>query len=358
MPIDDYERLIDALDRLPNGFPRTPSRVELRLLAKMYSPEEAWLAGQLTGEMEPVDAIAARVGLPEKEASTRLKEMARHGLVWFDRQDRSMRYRLAPFVVGSYEAQAERMDHELAHLVEAYFDDGGTAGIMGPEPALHRVIPAQAAVKSEWVLPYDDVRAILLNSKTFHVRDCICRIQQDHLGRKCSFPVTMCLSFSALGRPPAPGDISREEALAVLDRAEEVGLVHTVSNVAEGIGYVCNCCGCCCGVLRGITDQGIEHSVAYANYYAVIDPETCLGCGACIERCQVQAISEDGGVSVVDRVHCIGCGLCVTGCPSSAASLLPKPASEIVHPPTNFAAWEHERLLNRHLIVEKDAPAQ
>ena len=45
-----------------------------------------------------------------------------------------MRYRLAPFVVGSYEAQAERMDHELAHLVEAYFDDGGTAGIMGPDP--------------------------------------------------------------------------------------------------------------------------------------------------------------------------------------------------------------------------------
>ena len=71
VPIDDIERLIDALDRLPNGFPRTPSRVELRLLAKMYSPEEAWLAGQLSGEMEPVDAIAARVGLPEKEAGTR-----------------------------------------------------------------------------------------------------------------------------------------------------------------------------------------------------------------------------------------------------------------------------------------------
>ncbi len=355
MSPDDYERLVDALNRLPNGFPRTPSRVELRLLAKIFSPEEAWLGSQLRGAMEPVDAIAARVGLSESEAGARLKEMARRGLVWFDRQDRRLRYRLAPFVVGSYEAQLERMDHELAHLVEAYFDDGGSAGIMGADPALHRVVPAQAAVKSEWVLPYDDVRAILLNAKTFHVRDCICRVQQHHLGRQCSFPVAVCLSFSVLERPAAPGDLSRDEALALLDRVEEVGLVHTVSNVGAGLGYVCNCCGCCCGILRGITALGIEHSVAHANYYAVIDPDRCVGCGACITRCQVAAISDEEGRSKVDRARCIGCGLCVTGCPSGAATLLPKPAGEVVHPPIDFAAWEHERLLNRGLLAPQDA---
>ena len=358
MPIDDYERLIDALDRLPNGFPRTPSRVELRLLAKMYSPEEAWLAGQLTGEMEPVDAIAARVGLPEKEASTRLKEMARRGLVWFDRQDRKMRYRLAPFVVGSYEAQAERMDHELAHLVEAYFDDGGTAGIMGPEPALHRVHPGPgrgevrvgAALRRR---PRHPAQLQDVSRPRLHLPDTAGSHRP-----QVQFPGDHVPLLFGARTPARARRHLQEDALAVLDRAEEVGLVHTVSNVAEGIGYVCNCCGCCCGVLRGITDQGIEHSVAYANYYAVIDPDTCLGCGACVERCQVQAISEDGGVSVVDRVHCIGCGLCVTGCPSGAASLLPKPAGEIVQPPINFAAWEHERLVNRHLIDEKDASAQ
>ena len=72
---------------------------------------------------------------------------------------------------------------------------------------------------------------------------------------------------------------------------EQVGLVHTVSNVTEGVGYVCNCCGCCCGILRGITEWGIADSVAYANYYAVIEPEFCADCGTCIERCQVGAIS-------------------------------------------------------------------
>jgi ferredoxin len=350
MSDESYERLIDALDSLPNGFPRTPSRVELRLLAKIFSPDEAWLAGQLRGEMEPTDAIAARVGLSERETSTRLKEMVRRGLAWFERRDRQMLFRLAPFVVGLYEAQLETMDHALAHLVEDYFNDGGTAGIMGPEPALHRVLPAQTAVKSEWVLPYDDVRNILLTAKSFHLRDCICRVQQDHIGRKCDFPLEMCLSFSALEGRAGPGAISREEALAVLDRAEEVGLVHTVSNVMAGIGYVCNCCGCCCGILRGITEHGIETSVAHANYFAVIDPDTCLGCGACVTRCQVAAISEVDGVSVVDRLRCIGCGLCVTGCPSEAARLERKPEAEIIQPPANFATWEHERLQHRHLI--------
>ena len=346
-----YERLVDALDSLPNGFPRTPSRVELRLLAKIFSPEEASLASRLNGQFEPVEVIATRAELPERETQTRLKEMVRRGLVWFDRRDRQMLFRLAPFVVGLYEAQLETMDHELAHLVEDYFNDGGTAGIMGPEPALHRVIPAQAAVKSEWVLPYDDVRSILLTAKSFHLRDCICREQQEYIGRKCDFPLDTCLSFSALEGHSGPGAISREEALAVLDRAEEVGLVHTVSNVMAGVGYVCNCCGCCCGILRGITDQGIETSVAHANYFAVIDPDTCLGCGTCITRCQVAAITEENGVSIVNQPRCIGCGLCVTGCPNGAAQLLRKPDAEIIHPPADFATWEHERLLHRGLVA-------
>jgi len=350
MSNDAYEQLADALDRLPNAFPRTPSKVEMAILKKIFSPEEASLASQLCGDMEPIDVIAERVGLPVGEARTRLMKMARRGFVWFDKQTGKPRFRLAPFVVGIYEAQLESMDHEFAHLVEDYFADGGAAGIMKPQPALHRVVPAQSAVKSEWILPYDDVRAILLASKTFRLRDCICKAQQDHIGRRCTFPLRMCLTFSSVERSPSPYDICQEEALAILDQAEEIGLVHTVSNVMKEIGYVCNCCGCCCGILRGITDWGIENSVAQANYYAVIDPDECLGCGTCVDRCQVHAISEQDTVSVVDRERCIGCGLCVTGCPNDVARLQRKPDVEIVHPPVDYATWEHERLLNRRLI--------
>jgi len=157
----------------------------------------------------------------------------------------------------------------------------------------------------------------------------------------------MCLGFSSVERAPGPYDVSREEALAVLDKAEEIGLVHTVSNVMKGFGYVCNCCGCCCGILRGVTEWGIENSVAHANYYAVIDPDECLNCGTCRKRCQVHAISEQNGVSTVDLKRCIGCGLCATGCPNNAAKLQRKPESQIINPPEDFATWEHERLHNR-----------
>ena len=92
-------------------------------------------------------------------------------------------------------------------------------------------------MKTEAVLPYEDVRAILLEANSFHIQDCICRAQQDQLGsRKCDFPVNMCLGFSSEEGAAGPGFISREEALAILEKSEEVGLVHTVSNVMQGVG--------------------------------------------------------------------------------------------------------------------------
>ena len=349
MTENPYAQLADALDRLPNGFPRTAAGVELLILKKIFSPEEAALAAQLGGTMETAAEIALRSGQPAEEITRQLLPLAKRELVWCDRQEGRARFRLAPFIVGIYESMVGGLDHELAHLIEDYMTSGGAAGIMGPEPALQRVVPAHGTVKSEWILPYEDVHAILLAARTFHLGDCICREQKSLMGEPCSFPSHVCLGFSSAERPtPAPGDISQAEALALLDRCEEIGLVHSVSNVMEGMGYVCNCCGCCCGVLRGITDWGVANSVAHANYYAVIDPELCSGCGTCIQRCQVGAISEgDGGASVVDRARCIGCGLCASGCPNEVAHLVRKPEAESIHPPVDFGAWERERLANR-----------
>jgi len=200
-----YEQLAEALNKLPNGFPRTPSNVEIRVLKKIFSPEEASIASQLTGSMESVDVIAKRVGLSPEKAEAQLVEMAKRGLFWSYKEGDKPFFRLAPFVVGIYESQRESMDHELAHLVEEYLANGGAAGIMKPQPALHRVVPAQKAVKSEWILPYDDVKAILLNSKAFHLHDCVCRVQQDYVGRRCDFPLRTCLSFSSGERQPSEG---------------------------------------------------------------------------------------------------------------------------------------------------------
>lgn len=350
MNLDAYESLAKALDRLPGGFPPTESRVELQVLSKIFSPEEARLAGCMTGTSEAVDVIAARAGLSKAEVEASLKAMRGRGIIWGSEREGVWKFRLAPFVVGIYESQWEVMDHEFSHLVEQYWNEGGMEGIMRYEPALHRVIPAQRAIKREVILPYDDVKELILQARSFELRDCICRKQLELAGkRQCEFPLRACLNFSTRERPHGPYDITQQEALQVLDQAEEIGLVHTVSNIASGVNYVCNCCGCCCAILRGITQFGIENSVARANYYAVVEAGQCNGCGTCEQRCQVGACSVEGDVAVVDLTKCIGCGLCVTGCPSEAVRLEKKPDEEIVNPPADYRTWEQERLHNRGL---------
>ncbi|MBW2142618.1 MAG: 4Fe-4S binding protein [Deltaproteobacteria bacterium] len=103
--------------------------------------------------------------------------------------------------------------------------------------------------------------------------------------------------------------------------------MHLTHNIQNGLFYICNCCGCCCGVLNGITKLGINASeVVNSHYVAEIDPDLCIVCNTCIdERCQVNAIEEGEDYNEVIREKCIGCGLCVTTCPSEAISLIHKP---------------------------------
>ncbi|MHB0886863.1 MAG: 4Fe-4S binding protein [Bacillota bacterium] len=356
-----YRRLAKALDDLPNGFPTTESGIEIEILRWMYTPEQAAIAGLLTTapETEPqIAALLEATGRQVPDLGVALKEMRKRGLIWpVPGAEGAMSYRLAPFVVGAYESQREIMDHKLAHLVEEYFNQGGLAGLMR-QPAVHRVVPAHGAVKSEWVLPYDDVRALLIEAQAFRLVDCICRKQRRLVEKGCDYPVRMCLSFLPVSVPAGPYTVSREEALAVLDQAEEIGLVHTVSNVAKGVNYVCNCCGCCCGILRGITQYGVKDSVAHANYRAAVDADACTGCGVCTTRCQVGAIAlNNDGIAVVDPERCIGCGLCVTGCTEEAATLHLKPEEEIVHPPADFGTWEAERIRRREEAQAKGKTA-
>ena len=347
-----YGRWADQLDALPNGFPRTESGIEIRLLKKIAHPDEAWLLGQLCRKLDSAEGIGARVGLSSEEVKQRLDAMLPRGVVGVEEKDGVDHYQLMPFMVGFYEAHRDRLDHEFTHLFEQYMMLQGARGIFGVDPPIFRVIPSQETVKSESILPYDDVRAILLEAKSFELIDCVCRHEQDvNKSRRCDFPLQVCLSFSKEEGAAGPHSISRERALAILEESEELGLVHCVENNVEDVDFVCNCCGCCCGILRGITDWGIENSVAKANYYVEIDPDECQGCQTCIDRCQVNAISiDDEELAVVDTPRCIGCGLCVSGCPEEAAILHRLPDSDLTHPPEDLESWGDERLRNRGLM--------
>ena len=348
-----YRRLAQALDDLPHGFPPTDIGIELEILKILFTPEEARLAQGLSDQWETAEDIARRLGLPSRRVAAVLRLMGRKELVQGRTSGEVRQYRLNQFIVGSWETTMFRLKgeeaHRLAHLTEEYvMATGGLVGIMRPDPAIHRVIPAQSGVKTEWILPYDDVKAVLMEAESFFLRDCVCRKAQDLLGkRQCSFTRRACLSFSPFPRPPGQDSISRDEALAFIDEAEREGLVHTVSNVATGINAVCNCCGCCCGILRGIVEFGVNRSVAHANYVVVLDESSCSACGLCRERCHVGAIELTEGEVHIDRVRCIGCGLCASSCPSQALEMQLKPPDEILHPPGDLASWERLRRANR-----------
>ena len=116
---DIYELLAEALDRLPNGFPRTSSGIEIEILKRIFSPEEAYVASQLRRKHEGFDVIAKRAQGSEKQVKTQLLTMEKRGLVASDSSREA--FRLEPWVVGIYEAQLDQMDHSFAHLVEEYF---------------------------------------------------------------------------------------------------------------------------------------------------------------------------------------------------------------------------------------------
>lgn len=342
-----YEKLADALNALPNAFPRTETGSDLRLLEYMYTEKEAELAGSLSQEYESVKEIAERLNLLPKEVQAGLLHLLKEGKAWMDIKEGKPKFRLAPFVVGSYEAAVDKMNEEMAVLFEEYLNDGGVKAIMKLQPSVHRVLPTMDYSEMEWILPYDNVIKILENANTFHVQDCICRLQQESLGQGCDAPKHNCLSFSTAKRKAKEGDITKEDAIKIIKEAEDAGLVHSVSNVVDGLHYICNCCGCCCGVLRGITEWGIENSMARANYEAKVDDEKCIGCEVCIDRCQVNAIEMVDGIAKINRDRCLGCAICVSTCPTEAIELFARPQDEQVAPPKDFGEWEQMRLRDR-----------
>jgi electron transport complex protein RnfB len=167
------------------------------------------------------------------------------------------------------------------------------------------------------------------------------------------------LSFSseegAFDRYPLGRVITKEEALQVVAKAEEEGLVHHTYNVKSDHHFICNCCSCCCGIIRGMKEFHAPYMIAKSNYVAMIDQDSCEACGVCAdERCPVEAIEEVDGTYAVKPERCIGCGVCTTGCPTESISLIRKPESSWDEPPSNLIEWYMKRSASRGIPMALD----
>jgi Na+-translocating ferredoxin:NAD+ oxidoreductase subunit B len=351
-----YKLLAEKLDALPNGFPPSPDGSELRLLEKLFTPEEALLASNLRLTLETPKQIADRLGGEAVALRSQLKEMARRGLISAGPAEGGLGFGLMPFVVGIYEMQAGRIDAELATLFEQYYQQA-FGKMLATQPAVHRVIPINESVKSNLeVRPFESALEIINSNHAWGVVDCICRLQKKLIGQPCEHPIDVCLVLSSI---PGAFDhakgvraLTQEAALATLRRSADAGLVHSVSNNQKDLWYICNCCTCSCGILRGIVEFGVANAVARSSFVNQVDPEKCALCGTCLENCQFAALTLVDSI-VVNELRCVGCGLCVQACPEGALSLALRPDEKRPTIPEDNLGWMQERSKNRQIDLQE-----
>ena len=336
---DVYRALARRLDRLPGGFPPSESGVELRILHRLFTPQEARLAIHLELIAEEARVIAKRAGVQTEEAASHLESMYQKGLVYCNRPPgKPPRYMVEQFVIGFYESQVNRLDRDFARDIEEYASRVITPEQWKKAPRL-RTIPVGESIPVDLkVMPYESAAGVLAANNVFAIANCICRQQKRLLDKGCSKPLETCLTFgvaaehyiqSGRGR-----SINRQEAAEILSKAEEAGLVLQPSNDRNPLN-ICTCCGCCCGVPQNLKRHPQPGTLVSSPFRATLNGNLCTGCGTCEQRCPMDAIQLVEGQAVLDSGRCIGCGLCVSTCPSGALSMSRKPTHEQSPVPAN-----------------------
>ena len=335
---DVYKKLAKHLDNLPTSYPSTESGVELRILKRLFTPEEAEIAMTLTMMPEPAAEIAERTGRDAAVLAETLAEMSRKGLIFrISKGDKTL-YSAAQFVIGIWEYHVNSLDEDLIRDVNEYMPTLMHKGLLSAKTQQLRVVPVAKSVSAEMaVMPFEAAEEIINKQSKIVASPCICRKEQKMIGKGCDKPMEVCLAFGAgayyyekngLGR-----EIDKKEALELVKKGVDAGLVLQPGNQQKSMN-ICMCCGCCCGILKNLKTMDKPAQLVHTNYYAQVDEEACIACEACVDRCQMDAITVDESAQVnLDR--CIGCGLCVTDCPTDAMLLKQKAEDSHYVPPRN-----------------------
>ena len=359
MNADDtiYRSLQKHLDKQAVGFPAAWSGAEIRLLKRLFAPDEAKLALHLTYKYEPTGTIVERAAreFPAEQSQSMLDSMLMKGAIGWKEKNGTAHWCVLPLVVGMYEGQDGDPSREFLEDAAAYFKTlSFGAAFLAIEPSQLRTIPIAISIPVEHpVATYDQIRTIVRDSPgPFVVVPCICRRSKAMKKKPCAKTSReeTCLAFGDMAkmvlRRKHGREVTRDDVLAILRQNEDDGLVLQPANARQP-EFVCSCCGCCCGMLS--YQKFLPHPVEFwsSNYTAEVSAEACSHCGTCVSRCQVGAVTLTGpsGEAKINLSRCIGCGLCVPTCPSGAVRLKKKDAETV--PPANEEDLYDEVMANK-----------
>ena len=369
MERDIYKQLAKHLSSLGMGYPQKEELIDI--LRENFTPLEAEVALAIPADkipFEPVSIaeISTHIKLPKKKLGSILSNLAHRGLLFSKKMKNGKTgYALQQFGYGFpqtffWKGVDTPIAKKMAELIVKYSKRDQLYEAYGKtETKPLRYIPATPSIDPEQhaVFPFEMMEGVIQKANVIALVHCPCRVTAHLVGKKrCDHSLENCIKYDELAEylidKGIGKEISKLEALDVIKKSEEAGLVHLVDNAREGIKHTCNCCGCCCWSVGTIRRKRIPRDVLMATYFLrETDKGKCTGCGQCVEICPVNVIKMEGDFPVVDREWCIGCGVCAIPCPSSAIKLVRK--SDAL-PPKDFKEL-HEQILRERKRISFDA---
>lgn len=286
-----------------NGVTETDPR--FKLLEKVVTEEMAEVALALEYRVHlKADEIAKKCGKPLERTKALLWDLVMTGVATVKKEGDEDTYWYETWVPGIFEMVVNHKENVAKYPeIGQAFDDYGlmrnpiAAGNFPVGLGLMRVIPIESSIDgSSRKASSEEVSKYINEARVLSVSDCSCRTSREELNQGCGhLKEDMCIQLGDAAeyyiRTRRGREVTKEEALEIIRRAERDGLMHSIPNT-EGDGHthaICNCCGCSCYALRA---AGMYNNpdMMRSNYVSTIDESKCVGCGECVEVCPTNAI--------------------------------------------------------------------
>jgi ferredoxin len=352
---NSYNSLAQRLNKFPQGAP--PTELLFKILKVLFSEREAQLVSLLPIKPFTDKKAAAIWKLNLSDARVILNDLADRGILLDYEEDGNTTYVLSPPMAGFFEFSMMRYRKDidqkvLAELFYQYLnveEDFIKNLFLDGETQLGRVFVNEGVLTNEnalHVLDYEKVSEVIKTASQIGIGICYCRHKMEHVGKNCSAPMDICMTFNGPAESLIRHGIARKvdaaEGLDLLNKAQDYNLVQFGENVQERVSFICNCCGCCCEALIAARKFGFLNPVHTTNFIPEIIEEKCTGCGKCVSLCPVAAMMlvtasdpHKPGKKKAKRDYdqCLGCGVCLKGCDVDALKL--KSRGERVITPVN-----------------------